>query len=162
MVTAGSCTGDLVLQMWLLLARAGRLPSLHLKPLTSLSPLSLSTLSPLLAPGKDVFQPQFKEKNKEYWTRQKEARIRQNPDPLATPKAGLKALLVGLGLGTAACVLAGCYDREFRARLATKYPYAALWVDMIKGEEEVVVEVKETSPFNEDLRRGMLVVEGEE
>ena len=87
------------------------------------------------------------------------ARIQSDPDPLAMPKAGLKAVVVGLVLGTAACVLAGCQDQEFRAGLRTKYPYAALWVDMIKGEEEVVVEVKEAGPFNEDLRRGMVVVE---
>ena len=91
-------------------------------------------------------------------------------EPLALPFAFMKALACGLALATVVSVIMGCYNSKFRAQLRTKFPYAALWVDLIKGEEEDVKEEQtkngvsqadDNSPFQTDLRAGMLEVKRE-
>ena len=89
-------------------------------------------------------------------------------DPFAMPFAFMKGLACGLALATVVSVIMGCYNSKFRAQLRTKFPYAALWVDLIKGEEEVEEDQRSgssqadaESPFQTDLRAGMLEVKRE-
>ena len=88
--------------------------------------------------------------------------------PFALPFAFMKALACGLALATVVSVIMGCNNSKFRAQLRTKFPYAALWVDLIKGEEEIEEEqtsgssqADDSSPFQNDLRAGMLEVKKE-
>jgi len=87
--------------------------------------------------------------------------------PFALPFAFIKAFACALALATVISVVIGCNDSKFRAKLRTTYPYAALWVDMIKGAEDVEEEQKnseatdEENPFETDLRAGMLEVKKE-
>jgi len=111
--------------------------------------------------GKDVYQEHYKR-------RQMEKPLVPKDDPLAMPFAFMKALACGLALATVVGVIMGCYNSKFRAQLRTKFPYAALWVDLIKGEEEVEEDQRsgssqadDSSPFQTDLRAGMLEVKRE-
>ena len=80
------------------------------------------------------------------------------------PFAFMKAFACGLAMATVVAVILGCNNSKFRAKLKTAYPYAALWVDMIKGVEEVEQNQNSQaaddvdSPFQTDLRAGMLEV----
>ena len=106
---------------------------------------------------KEIYQESFAK-------RKKEQRLVPDSDPLALPVACLKAVACGLVLATVIGIATGCYNSKFRAELRTTFPYAALWVDFIMGEEKVEEERKNESstindgPFDTELRAGMLEV----
>ena len=112
--------------------------------------------------GKDVFREDYKR-------RRLEKPLVPSNDPFAMPKALMKSVAYGLALATVVGVIMGCNNSKFRAKLRTTFPYAALWVDLIKGEEDVEEEQKigssqsedDSSPFQTALRAGMLEVKKE-
>ena len=126
------------------------------------NPLQTSSFCSAQVLGKDVYQEHYKR-------RRMETPIVPKDEPLALPFAFMKALACGLALATVVSVIMGCYNSKFRAQLRTKFPYAALWVDLIKGEEEDIEEetksgssqTDDSSPFQTDLRAGMLEVKRE-
>ena len=106
---------------------------------------------------KEIYQESFAK-------RKKEQRLVPDSDPFGLPVACLKAVACGLVLATVIGIATGCYNSKFRAELRTTFPYAALWVDFIKGEEKVEEQRKNESstindsPFDTELRAGMLEV----
>ena len=135
--------------------------SLHSKVITSFTLQSTSFSSSKIL-GKDIYQESYKRK------RMKTLAV-PDSNPFALPFAFMKALACGLALSTVLGVMVGCNNSKFRAQLRTTFPYAALWVDLIKGEEVVEEEQKsasegnqaDESPFKTDLRAGMLEVKKE-
>ena len=136
-----------------------KIQSPKFKPSLDVFPMQTSSFSSAQVLGKDVFREDYKR-------RRLEKPLVPSDDPFAMPKALMKSVACGLGLATVVGVIMGCYDSKFRAKLRTTFPYAALWVDLIKGGEEDVEEEQksgssktdEDSPFQTDLRAGMLEV----
>merc|ERR1719458_1110127 len=125
--------------------------------------LQTSSFSSAKVLGKDVYQESYARRIKE----KQQQSMAPGDNPFAMPFAFIKAFACGLGLATVVSVVLGCNNSKFRAKLQTTFPYAALWVDMIKGEEDVEKEQKsgesqaDESPFQNDLRAGMLEVKKE-
>jgi len=133
------------------------------KPSLDIFSLQTSSFSSAQVLGKDVFREDYKR-------RRMEKPLVPSNDPFAMPKALVKSVAFGLALATVVGVIMGCYNSKFRAKLRTTFPYAALWVDLIKGEEKDVEEEQkigssqskdDSSPFQTDLRAGMLEVRKE-
>ena len=125
--------------------------------------LQTSSFSSAQVLGKDVYQESYAQRIKE----KQQQSMAPGDNPFAMPFAFIKAFACGLGLATVVSVILGCNNSKFRAKLQTTFPYAALWVDMIKGEEDVEKEQNreesrdDDSPFQTDLRAGMLEVKKE-
>ena len=133
---------------------------LKINPSFGVFSLQTSSFSSAQVLGKDVYQESYARRIKE---KQQQSMV-PGDNPFAMPFAFIKAFACGLGLATVVSVILGCNNSKFRAKLQTTFPYAALWVDMIKGEEDIEKEQKsgesqaDESPFQTDLRAGMLEV----
>ena len=133
---------------------------LKINPCFGVFSLQTSSFSSAQVLGKDVYQESYARRIKE----KQQQSMAPGDNPFAMPFAFIKAFACGLGLATVVSVILGCNNSKFRAKLQTTFPYAALWVDMIKGEEDIEEEQKsgesqaDESPFQTDLRAGMLEV----
>ena len=133
---------------------------LKINPSFGVFSLQTSSFSSAQVLGKDVYQESYARRIKE----KQQQSMAPGDNPFAMPFAFIKAFACGLGLATVVSVILGCNNSKFRAKLQTTFPYAALWVDMIKGEEDIEKEQTsgesqaDESPFQTDLRAGMLEV----
>jgi hypothetical protein len=123
-------------------------------------PVASRPLAVSAAHSKDVYRPDFKAKENEKREKLRARAALASPDPWTPLKLGLKALAVGVGLGTLASILMGAWDPAYRRRLRTIYPYAALWLDVFMVPEVLEDEGGEiaseaASPFREHLRQGI-------